>query len=123
MVLNNNKETEVVVKKDSEKYPLDVSDKSVENPVYCLGKIRILLVNDILALDRMSDDVYDVNYAIVADQRIRSANLLHDKYKIDTLIVDGMLKSYVRRQLTKECENRKIHIYDVTKKGAYRINF
>ena len=123
MVLNNNKETEVVIKTDGEKYSLDVSDKSVENPVYCLGKIRILLVNDILALDRMSDDIYDVNYAIVADQRIRSANLLHDKYKIDTLIVDGVLKSYVRRQLTKECENRKIHIYDVTKKGAYRINF
>lgn len=123
LIMNNATETEIILKEDGIEHSLNLLDRELKNPIYELGHSKILIINDIQDLKKISSKPYQVNYAICADKRRVNIGALNEKFLIDTLILDGTLGARERRLLTKECENRKIHIYDVTKKGAYRINF
>lgn len=123
IVYNDNTKTRIEYKNRGQVQSLDSLLIVENNPVLQLDKKKVLIVNRTINKELISSHPYDVNYVIVTGSEYQRLHDLEKLYKIDTLILDGSLTSYVKRQLTKECENRSIPYYDVSKNGAYRINF
>lgn len=123
IVLNQYSQSEVYYADRGYTYSLDSLINQTENPVLNLGKYDFLIVNKFLGDNKKCLIPYHVDYAIMVGDQNRKLDQLIQLYNIDTLILDGSMKSYIRSQLTKECENKGLPVYDVTKKGAFRINF
>lgn len=123
MVRNDTQKSKIHYKEQGNLHVLDSLLMNEKNPVIEKDRYKILIVNEPINQSQNHSGRYNVTHALVMGDGYHSLAELGLLYQIDTLVLDASLKSFVRRKLTKECENRGIPIYDVTKKGAFRINF
>lgn len=123
IVYNRNGSTDIKVFVGHSSTSLDSLLTHSINPLVELGTQKILVLNTEIKNNLDTESKYNADYIVVTNNSIHSLAQIERYYTGQKLVLDGSLKSHVRNHLTKECENRKILIHDVTKDGALSIIF
>lgn len=123
IIYNRNGQSDIRIVKSGASYPLESFLEQNSNPVIQFGTKKVLIVNSSIDPKLYTDNNYEVDYAIVIGDVITSMSMLDQYYDVSNLVLDSSTKSYLRNQLAKECENRNILIYDVSKNGGFSIIF
>lgn len=123
IVYNRNGSTDIRVNAKGDLCSLDSVVTNLTNPVVVFGDDKLLILNAVLDDSLEAKEQYIVDCIVVTGNANYSLNSIEERYNTSKIILDGSLKMPVRKQLTKECENRNILLYDVTKKGAFSLKF
>ncbi len=123
IVYNRYGETDIVISYKNHSISLDSMLMSTINPLLEIGDKKVIIINQLLSDGLENRELYQVDVAILVNDQFHTLSTIEERYKVSSVVLDGSLKSIARKQLTKECENRNIPIYDVTKKGAFSIIF
>ena len=123
IVYNRYGETDIAISYKNHSTSLDSLLMNTVNPLLEIGDKKVIIINQLLSDGLETRELYQVDVAILVSDQFHTLSAIEERYKVSIVVLDSSLQSIARKQLTKECENRNIPIYDVTKKGAFSIIF
>lgn len=123
VIYNRYHNTDIKLTIDGQTTSLDSLITSETNPMLEIGNTKILILNSKIDSNLYANELYKLDYIIVVNNLEHSLSSIDAFFEPANIILDGSLKNIVRKQLTKECENRNIPLYDVSKNGAFSIIF
>lgn len=88
-----------------------------------IGTNSVLVITESIENDKYSDQKFRVDYLLPIGNDSLSLYSLTKFVKPQVVLLDGSLPVKTVRRLKYECNKLQIPYYDVTEKGAFRLNF